>query len=187
MGARVGWPISSNEPQVGSYLGSLKAWLLDELETPAAMAWAVDRLTPPRRSHNDESDGLEAKDEEIRTTSVRGFSSEEISILDDLIERQSKGWQPVSRRFWSLLYRAARDAGRGRYDVFAYDTVERLKSGEPPDLSDIDRLARFLQPQLRLERPWRWTTGEEDEEATGLFDPQSLTLPINPLGWVPRS
>ncbi|MBM6581832.1 hypothetical protein ILT44_16670 [Microvirga sp. BT689] len=166
---------SSIEPQMGTYLGSLKAWLLDELETPAAMAWAVDRLTPRKRSPNDEADGLEAKDQAVRSTHVAGFSSEEISILDDLIERQSKDWNPESRRFWSLLSRAVRDADRGRSDVFAYDLVERLKSGETPDLSDIDRLARFLQPQLRLERPWRWTAGGEDEEATGSFDPQSLT------------
>ncbi len=178
--ARPGWERgsggdSSIEPQMGTYLSSLKAWLLDELETPAAMAWAVDRLTPRQRSPNDAAEGLEAKDEAVRSTRVAGFSSEEISVLDDLIERQSKDWNPASRRFWSLLSRAVRDVGRGRSDVFAYDLVERLKSSEAPDLSEIDRLARFLQPQLRLERPWQWATGGGDEEATGSFDPQSLT------------
>lgn len=165
------------------YLASLRAWLHGRLGEPSAMAWAVDRVDPPRQRKDDAAPASSdpAQQDDLVFTSHRGFTSDELSILDELIEREAKGLSAASRRFWSVLSQAARDDGhdlRGRY---AYDIMERLSAEDGPDVADIERLARFLRPRLKIARPWRSSIGQSSADPSVAFDP--CTLASGSLDW----
>lgn len=155
------------------YTRSFSTWLSAGLETPAAVSWAIARLTPPRQSPAREmetDDALSDPQPLGDHTTVFGFPAEELAAMARQVDGQSVSLTPRLRDFWSLLITAAEESRNGNADQYAYTLINRLREiAAAPDLADVPKVARFLRPKLHLSPRRDWIDEGKDEPAA--FDP----------------
>ncbi|WP_169054872.1 SIR2 family protein [Azospirillum sp. TSA2s] len=160
------------------YTRSFSIWLSTGLETPAAVTWAIARLTPPRQSPAREMEADDAFSDPQPLgdhTTVYGFSAEELAALNRQVDDQSASLTPRLRDFWSLLTTAAEESRNGNADHYAYTLINRLREiAAAPDLADVPKIARFLRPQLHLSPRRDWI--DESDQAPAPFDPLAKVI-----------
>lgn len=161
-----------SQQQHQDYLTSLKVWLQDALNESDAIAWATERLVPKGpelRLSSDHSLGDNLAEAELYTfTRVRGFSSAELAVIERSMEAGAGNVAPQSRRYWHLLLETA---AAETQSVYGYHLLEQLKAAEKPDPIWVQKLCKFLQPHLRIHRPWRPT---QDDVSEAPFEPSTI-------------